>query len=456
MLAGYLESYGSLVGDKRTWETFSDTVRGIIGSESLVCARISASAPGLCGRGKYGEQRVRRMARGMTTKRSELGSGELVGRLQARGVEQLRDESDVWAVVDPSELRKPYAREMPDLMRVRKLGGEGTVPGYRTLNVLGIGRGGKRGVLYHRLFTSEEESFASESREIQLALKSVGEALEAKAGRVTYLMDTQFDDLAVWGAIWEQGNHLVCRLKHLERQLSAAEAEASSRLSIAEATEQAQEVARVRTEMLIRKRTQRYQKRQPVTAIVSAYPLVVHYQPGLRGLSETAPAASVAKSVWLAVVRIENTDLEPWLLLTDWPIQTDTQALDVFRMYRERWAIEDCFKFTKDVLGWEEVQLMDLEAIRTLVAIGWIAAGFLYELGVTLEWPEITLLGRLGGWNQRPDRPPGKTILTHGLQRLLVHLATEAILQDEIRSHGHLPPRIAALLGRPNPPPTEL
>ncbi len=344
---------------------------------------------------------------------------------------------------------------MPDLMRVRKLGGEGTVPGYRTLNVLGIGRGGKRGVLYHRLFTSEEESFASESREIQTALKSVGEALGAKVGRVTYLMDTQFDDVAVWGTIWEQGNHLVCRLKHLERQV-AVEAEGSPKLSIEEVAKLAQETARLRTEMLIRKRTQRYTKRQPVTAVVSAYPLVIHYQPGLRGLGETTPGALVAKLVWLAVVRLENTDLEPWLLLTDWPIQTEGQALEVFRMYRERWAIEDCFKFTKDVLGWEEVQLMDLEAIRTLVAMGWIAAGFLYQLGVTLEWPEIVLLGRLGGWNQRPDRPPGKTILTRGLQRLLEHLATEAILQDEIRRNGRLPPRIATLLGRSHQPPNEL
>lgn len=116
-------------------------------------------------------------------------------------------------------------------------------------------------------------------------------------------------------------------------------------------------------------------------------------------------------------------------------------------MYRQRWAVEDCFKFTKDVLGWEDVQLLDLGAIRTLVALGWVAAGFLYELGVTLEWPEVQLLGRLGGWTPRPDRPPGKLLLTRGLQRLLDHLATDAILRDEILRRGALPPRLAALLG---------
>jgi hypothetical protein len=35
----------------------------------------------------------------------------------------------------------------------------------------------------------------------------------------------------------------------------------------------------------------------------------------------------------------------------------------------------------KQCLGWEDVQLLDYEAVRLLVALGWVAAGFLYELG---------------------------------------------------------------------------
>jgi hypothetical protein len=44
--------------------------------------------------------------------------------------------------------------------------------------------------------------------------------------------------------------------------------------------------------------------------------------------------------------------------------------------------------FIKDILGWEEVQLFDMTGIRTMLALGWVAAGFLYELGVTLEWAD--------------------------------------------------------------------
>src|SRR5919199_1859120 len=218
--------------------------------------------------------------------------------------------------------------------------------------------------------------------------------------------------------------------------------------SIAAAQGQAHEWARARTELLVRKRGKRYLKRQPCTVRIAACPVRVQYPTDVRG-RRTSPKRT--KAAWLVIVRVVDVDWEPWLLLTDWPVTDEASALEAFRMYRQRWAVEDCFKFTKAVLGWEDVQLLDLAAIRTLVALGWVAAGFLYELGVTLEWPEVQLLGRLGGWVARPDRPPGKTLLSRGLQRLLDHLATAAILRDEIARHGALPPRLAALLGSAAP-----
>ena len=147
-------------------------------------------------------------------------------------------------------------------------------------------------------------------------------------------------------------------------------------------------------------------------------------------------------------VRLEGAHEEPWWLLTDRPVTTAEAATAIFRMYRQRWRIEDAFNVGKQCLGWEDVQVLAFDAVRTLVALGWVAAGFLYELGVTLEWAEVRLLARLGGGEERATRPPGKIVLTRGLRRLLDVFATEAILADEVRQHGGLPPRIAALLGR--------
>ena len=389
------------------------------------------------------------MAKGETTKRSDLNARHIAARLQAVGVRQLAQEDEVWAIVDPCELRKPYARRMESLMKVRALEEGKTVPGYRTLNVLGVGRGGRRGVLYHRLFSSREKGFRSESAQVQEALRSVGEALADKRGQVTYIVDSGFDDVAVWATIWEQGNHLVCRLKHRARLVEQRRGGTWQQTNVEQAALRVRELARLGTEMEVRKRGQRAVKVQPVEAVVSACPIRVSYQPGIR---EGVAGEVKTKEVWLVEVRLEDTNLEPWLLLTDWPIADEQGAWTVFRMYRQRWSVEDAFKFTKEVLGWEDVQLLNLEGVRTLVALGWVAAGFLYELGVSLEWPEVRLLARLGAWEERPNRPPGKIILTRGLQRLLDNMATNAILADEIRRHGALPPRIAALLGIDQPP----
>jgi len=108
------------------------------------------------------------------------------------------------------------------------------------------------------------------------------------------------------------------------------------------------------------------------------------------------PGETQQKERWLVEVRLLGTQLQPWLLLTDWPVTDEASALHVFRMYRQRWAGEDSFKFTKTCLGWEDVQWLDLTGLRTLVALAWVAAGFLYELGVTLAWAEVPLLARLG------------------------------------------------------------
>ena len=147
-------------------------------------------------------------------------------------------------------------------------------------------------------------------------------------------------------------------------------------------------------------------------------------------------------------VRLAKVGGEPWWLLTDRPVETAEQATAIFRMYCQRWSIEDAFKTAKTCLGWEDVQVLAYEAVRLLVALGWVATGFLFELGVALERGEVRLLRRLGGGEDRPNRPPDKLVLTQELRRLLDHLATEAILADEARRHGGLPTRIAALRGR--------
>src|SRR6266704_3926745 len=217
-LTSYVKQFDALIGDRRTGKTFGEIVKGIIASGSLICQQIAAQSAELS-KGKKGSQRVIRLATGASTQRWQLDAQQLTKRLREVAVEQLEQapEDELWLISDGSDLRKPYAEAMPALMQVRDLEGH-LVPGYRTLNVLGI-TPGRRGILYHRLFSSEEAGFVSEPAEVQQALATVSQAVAAWRQRmhITWILDSGFDDSAVWRTIWENQEHVVCRVYHSDR-----------------------------------------------------------------------------------------------------------------------------------------------------------------------------------------------------------------------------------------------
>lgn len=449
--AAYLRHFEGLIGDRRTGVTFGAVVKGIIGAGSLVCERIAAHSEILTATTK-GAQRVIRLAKGESTKRSQLDAASLTEKLRRRGLAQLAESGtdELWLMFDGSDLRKPHAEVMPALMQVKDLDGS-IVPGYRTLNVLGV-TPKRRGILYHRLFSSHERDFISEPAEVQQVLVTVHQAIHGAPSwrSVTWIMDRGLDDVAVWRTIWEQAEHMVCRVKHTERLIQYQTADEQWQAGdVASAVGALRLWTSAQTEMVTTRGRQVRPKAQLLTAEIRACPVRLTYDRNVRreGLGEWQQ-----QDLWLVEVRLLGTRLEPWLLITDWPVTDAESALRIFRMYRQRWAVEDSFKFTKDCLGWEDVQLLDLTGIRTMVALSWVAAGFLYELGVTLEWPEVRLLAKLGGWEERKDRPPGKIVLTRGLHRMMDMLTTQAFLAAYIKEHGALPPRIAALLQGWTPP----
>lgn len=450
-LAAYLGSFADLVGDRRTGFTFRETIKGILASGSLVCQRIAAHSQ-LSARTTKGSQRVIRLTKGESTKRSQLDAVSLTDRLRSRGLAELAESAtdELWLMCDGSDLRKPYAEMMPDLMQVKDLDG-GLVPGYRTLNILGV-TPKRRGILYHRLFSSTEADFVSEPAEVQQALHTVHQAVEAQAHwrSVTWVMDRGFDDVAAWRTIWEQQEQVVCRIKHTDRVLDYQLVDGDWQAGdIAAARRALQPYATVQTEMVVTRGRQRRPKAQLITAHIRSCPLRLIYDGNVR---REGAADRREQALWLVEVQLVGVRLEPWLLITDWPVTDAESAIRIFRMYRQRWGVEDAFKFTKECLGWEDVQLLDLTGIRTLVALSWVTAGFLYELGVALDWPELQLVAKLGGWEYHKGRQPGKITLTRGLQRIADMLTTQAFLTAYIAEHGALPPHIAALLADWSPP----
>jgi hypothetical protein len=438
----YLGAFEVLMGDKRTERTFEAVIEGIIGAESLRASQIARCSPDLA-RLKYGEKRVRRLANGTSRQRSQLDADSVTEVLRRAGADALHEAEALTLIMDMSEVRRAGAEAQEALMRVKALDGS-LVNGYRSINVLGLG-GEARGIVYHRLFSSAQAEFQSENREIVAAIEQVERSLESFAGAKTWVLDCGFDNDAVWWAIWQHpGSHVVCRVYHLERLVQWQTPTGAWEERYLDATfKHLQPWIRLETELEVRLVGQKRAKRQPVTVEVSSVPIRV-YHPDDK---------TIVKPVWLIKVEVLGATSDPWYLLSDWPVNSPDSARRIFIFYRQRWSVEDTFKFVKTCLGLEHVQMLSFEAVRTLVAFAWVAAGFLFHLGLTLDTPEVRLLARLGGWEERPNRPPGKICLTRGLRRLLDAFATQAILDDHIHQFGDLPPfikRLRASFGLPD------
>lgn len=376
---------------------------------------------------------------GETGKRSALTEADLCAALQRAAVEQLADAPEIWVALDTSDLRKPYAEQMEALMDVRDLNGR-LVPGYRVLNALGI-TPGARGLLYHRLFSSQADGFKSEPYEYRQAVRSVSTALVQgeKGPAVTWLLDRAFDDQAFWGVVWEREQHLVCRLQHLDRIIRAPDKRGRwQQTKVERYGFRLPEVARIQTKMKVQLGHQHQAKKQKVTVLLYAGPMAVQCLVGRETDQEPQ-----RKQVWLVRAQILGSSQRLWLL-TDHPVETAEDAQRIFQMYRMRWAVEDAFKFIKQSLGWEAVQVLSLDKVRFLVAMAAVAAGFLFQWGVTLEWEAVQLLARAGAWIPKKGSKPGKIVLSRGLRRLLDYLTMHAYLQQYLDEHGQLPEQIAA------------
>src|SRR5437868_3839049 len=128
-LSAFLTPFHPLIRDARSARTFEAVIQGLLTAGTTICAQIAAHHP-LFAAAKSGEERVRRFVAGDSTHRSpDLDPDHLTTRLrdQTLAALQVAAPAEVWVILDGSELRKPYAKELPHLQKVPALDG-GLVP----------------------------------------------------------------------------------------------------------------------------------------------------------------------------------------------------------------------------------------------------------------------------------------------------------------------------------------
>jgi hypothetical protein len=183
------------------------------------------------------------------------------------------------------------------------------------------------------------------------------------------------------------------------------------------------------------------------------------------------------EQITLGLVVVSEIDapagVEPllWRLSTTLPVATAEEALEIVRLYRLRWRIEEVFRvLKKDGLDLEASQVTEAERLFNLAAAGLVASVRILQLvdarngstrpasdvidaaeipmvaaiGAGLEgatrrqqnpWPQGSLawlawiVARLGGWNCY-YREPGPKTMANGWRRLAERLACVATLHQ--------------------------
>ena len=353
-----------------------------------------------------------------------LSPEALIDRRQARGGEQLRAEEPIWLIVGGSDRRTPHAQAMAGLQRVKPPKGSGAVPGYRTLNAIGLGPP-RRGLLSHTRFSSAAADFLSESREAQTAMRSVAAALAPRDATVT----------AIGVPPGPRGVRRCGRLgRGVGGRLAAGLPGAAPRpLGAPDAggrRDPRDELARrlvplARVEARVGRAEGGPAARQAATgdgddrgdAAGRARPGRGAHPPGRR---DHRPRCLVGRGGGGA--RGQRA-----VVVAGRPPGRDGGAGD---------------RGLPDVPG----ALGDRRRPQGRHAVPGVGG----RPGAGRRGgPVPGRAGVGGGGEERANRPPGKIVSARGLRRRLALFATEAILADEVPRRGALPPRIAAWLGRP-------
>jgi Transposase DDE domain len=378
-ISNFTKSYHDLFKDQRLRKAFDATITGILSSGTTKVSQIARAAPQTA-HVPHAEKRVRRLIR-KGNKRGQVSAEDINQKFLELGAKKLARQLEVRVILDGSDLRKPYSNDLEFLSTVRALDGD-LIPGYNTLNAFAFTNTGIQTLLYHKMFSPQDPSFKSERDHVHTAILEISTALRAAGvGRITWILDRGFDDEKVIAWILELHDCFVIRAQH-NRNVSL------------EFTGKTQKLF-----SLLGKQT-----------ILGSIQIKRPTLESGKHKKRLSTANTRVLTCWVnnqhlvQAVGLEFTGAKPddtgWVLLTNLPVSSLESAQHVIALYVLRWSIEEIFAWMKTTLDWEAVQVLNFEALQSLVVYAFVAGAFVFELSEG-EPRVVAFLAYLGGWLPR-------------------------------------------------------
>lgn len=377
-------------------------------------------------------------------KLSDLNEELVNDSLMGEAIKKLSAQKEVYLLHDPSDIRKPHSSKTEHIGKVRDLNNQ-IINGYSSHNIVAVTPKDKTvHLLSHQLYSNkdprflkaeyvkkieQDKEFAEKEAALTLyksqdwfnkktltkdAIKQMNKAFKDSHPeiKITHVLDREFDDDDYFSLISELGDDFVIRSKKTRAIVIKDDIDGKKEKLITSAFEHKHSISIQK----IRLKKQIYQD-------VKIHIEWKNYQ------------GYTAIKVTLKDRNDKEIFTDPMLLVTNKEIKTAENAHLIYQIYLKRSRIECVFKFLKEGLGWEDMQLQDFQAIRNLLSICFFLAAYLYEIKEQeVQDDYVVLLAKLGG---------GKGIVSRhyilkGIHMMMAKIRVDRILEEEKASQETL------------------
>ena len=360
-------------------------------------------------------RKMRRLV-GVDEAKNVIDNQKISDALIANGIMRLADKNELLVLHDGSDIRKKYSKALESIGKVRDLDGH-IINGYHSFNSVAVDLHGKLVTpIATEVYSNREENFVSQ-KDLKLISKSLSkkateedrlhyEAIKTKVKNHQYLNSTLIAKRQIqWVSEQLKKDNSSKTLTHVidrgsdDNELfvfidQVLQDQFVIRLKASRLAENGEKLA---TKSFKHKKTRHFDKIQIKNKVYQNASCVIEYGELLKGC---------------AVVRVQllNRDGKalfkvPMLLITNKEVGTSEHASNVYHIYLKRSKIEGVFKFLKSVLGWEESQIREFAAMKTLLTFCYFVAGYFYEIESALIQNEtIQFLAYLGNGKGKVTR----------------------------------------------------
>jgi len=256
--------------------------------------------------------------------------------------------NDTLIIVDPTDIRKEYARKMPHLATIHDGSTGELATGYSGCMAVACEPRSRQMIPLHlRMWSSEAPDFISENHQVLEVMRTIHQAAE---GRGIFVYDRGGDRDTIMLPLLEQGSRWVIRQRGDRHVLFNGKACSEQRIAASCPTNYIETIVKETRE-------------------------------GEKGYKLEFGARTVRlpeSDQLLSLVVVKGFGAEPLMLLTNVKVGKSRKSVwKIVEAYLSRWLVEEAIRFMKQTYHLEDIRLLNWQRLKNMMGVVLLALYFI-------------------------------------------------------------------------------